>query len=117
MAQLQIEQLPALGDNYVYLLHEPQAGMTAVVDSDRRLTGIITDGDLRRKLAAGLDFRDLVAREIMTSHPVTVAAGTMAVEALALMERRKITSVVVIDEDRRVEGVLHLHDLWRTEMV
>jgi arabinose-5-phosphate isomerase len=92
-------------------------GMTAVVDGDRRLTGIITDGDLRRKLAAGVDFRDLVARDIMSSHPVTVSAATMAVEALALLERRKITSVVVIDADRRVEGVLHLHDLWRTEMV
>jgi len=89
-------------------------GMAAVVDGDRRLTGIITDGDLRRKLAAGVDFRDLVARDIMSSHPVTVSAATMAVEAL---ERRKITSVVVIDADRRVEGVLHLHDLWRTEMV
>jgi len=92
-------------------------GMTAVVDGDRRLTGIITDGDLRRKLAAGVDFRDLVARDMMSSHPVTVSAATMAVEALALLERRKITSVVVIDADRRVEGVLHLHDLWRTEMV
>ena len=92
-------------------------GMAAVVDGDRRLTGIITDGDLRRKLAAGVDFRDLVARDIMSSHPVTVSAATMAVEALALLERRKITSVVVIDADRRVEGVLHLHDLWRTEMV
>jgi len=92
-------------------------GMAAVVDGDRRLTGIITDGDLRRKLAAGVDFRDLVARDIMSSHPVTVLAATMAVEALALLERRKITSVVVIDADRRVEGVLHLHDLWRTEMV
>lgn len=92
-------------------------GMTAVVDDERRLAGIITDGDLRRKLAAGLDFRDLAARDIMTSHPVTVSASTMAVEALALLEQRKITSVVVIDAGRRVEGVLHLHDLWRTEMV
>ena len=92
-------------------------GMTAVVDDTRRLSGIITDGDLRRKLAAGLDFRDRVAGDIMTSDPVTVSGKTMAVEALGLLERRKITSVVVIDEARHVEGVLHLHDLWRTEMV
>jgi arabinose-5-phosphate isomerase len=92
-------------------------GMTAVADDSRRLAGIITDGDLRRKLAAGVDFRDLVAQDVMTSHPVTVSTDTMAVEALAVLERRKITSVVVIDADRRVEGVLHLHDLWRTEMV
>jgi arabinose-5-phosphate isomerase len=92
-------------------------GMTAVIGADGRLAGIITDGDLRRKLAAGLDFRGRVAREIMTLNPVTVSADTMAVEALALLEQRKITSVVVIDADRHVEGVLHLHDLWRTEMV
>lgn len=92
-------------------------GMTAVVDAEARLAGIITDGDLRRKLAAGMDFRDRIARDIMTANPVTIARDTMAVEALAILERRKITSVVVIDADRRVEGVLHLHDLWRTGMV
>jgi arabinose-5-phosphate isomerase len=92
-------------------------GMTAVTTSDGLLAGIITDGDLRRKLAAGHDLRAFVARDIMTSNPVTVTADTMAVEALALLERRKITSVVVIDTRRRVEGVLHLHDLWPTGMV
>ncbi len=92
-------------------------GMTAVVDADARLAGIITDGDLRRKLAAGMDFRDRIARDIMTASPVSIARDTMAAEALAILERRKITSVVVIDADRRVEGVLHLHDLWRTGMV
>jgi arabinose-5-phosphate isomerase len=92
-------------------------GMTAVTGADGRLTGIITDGDLRRKLAAGLDLRAFVARQIMTPNPVTVTTDTMAVQALALLEQRKITSVVVIDADRRIEGVLHLHDLWRTEMV
>lgn len=92
-------------------------GMTVVLDGDRRLAGIITDGDLRRRLAAGLDFRDLAARDIMTARPVTVSGETMAVEALALLEQRKITSVVVVDGDRRVDGVLHLHDLWRTGMV
>lgn len=92
-------------------------GMTAVVDAERRLAGIITDGDLRRKLAAGMDFRDRVARDIMTPDPVTVSGDTMAAEALALLERRKITSVVVIDAERHVAGVLHLHDLWRTGMV
>ena len=53
----------------------------------------------------------------MTADPVTIPHTTLAVEALALMEQRKITSIVVIDQDRRVEGVVHLHDLWRTGMV
>jgi arabinose-5-phosphate isomerase len=53
----------------------------------------------------------------MTANPIAIPRITMAVEALALMEQRKITSIVVIDDDRRVEGVVHLHDLWRTGMV
>jgi arabinose-5-phosphate isomerase len=60
---------------------------------------------------------DLSARDVMTANPVTIAPDTLAVEALAVMEQRKITSIVVVDGDRRVEGVVHLHDLWRTEMV
>jgi arabinose-5-phosphate isomerase len=92
-------------------------GMTSVVDEQGRLAGIITDGDLRRRMAVTPDIQGLTARDVMTSHPITITPETLAVEALALLEQRKITSVVVIDLDRRVEGVLHLHDLWRTEMV
>jgi arabinose-5-phosphate isomerase len=53
----------------------------------------------------------------MTPDPITIDRRLLAVEALKLMEGRKVTSVVVVDEDRRVEGVVHLHDLWRTQMV
>jgi len=60
---------------------------------------------------------EFTARDVMTQNPVAIPNSTMAVEALAMMEQRKITSIVVIDADRRVEGVVHLHDLWRTEMV
>ena len=56
------------------------------------------------------------AGEVMTRNPVTIGRDVLAVEALNLMEQRKITSLVVVDADRRVEGVVHLHDLWRTEM-
>ena len=92
-------------------------GMTTVVDNDRRLAGIITDGDLRRKISSTPNMLDLAARDVMTVNPVSVARTTLAAAALALMEQRKITSIVVIDADRRVEGVVHLHDLWRTGMV
>jgi arabinose-5-phosphate isomerase len=68
-------------------------------------------------MAATPNISDLTARDIMTPNPVAIPNSTMAVEALAMMERRKITSIVVIDADRRVEGVVHLHDLWRTGMV
>jgi arabinose-5-phosphate isomerase len=80
------------------------------------LAGIITDGDLRRHMAATPDILARAAGEVMTSHPTTIEPSVLAVEALNLMERRKITSLPVIGPDRRVLGVLHLHDLWRTEM-
>jgi arabinose-5-phosphate isomerase len=90
-------------------------GMTCVITAEGRLAGIITDGDIRRHL---MDDRllDRRAADVMTTGPVTIERSRLAVEALALMERSKITSLVVVDADRRVEGVLHLHDLWRTQM-
>ena len=92
-------------------------GMTTVVEDSNRLLGIITDGDLRRVMQArkGEAF-DLSAAECMTRTPVTIAPGELAGSALSLMERRKITSVVVVDGDRRVQGVVHLHDLWTLEL-
>ena len=90
-------------------------GMTCVVTDDRRLLGIITDGDLRRHLGTP-ELLDARASVIMTPGPVTIARERLAVEALRLLEDRKITSLVVVDEQQRVEGVLHLHDLWRTQM-
>jgi arabinose-5-phosphate isomerase len=68
-------------------------------------------------MSATPNILDLPAQDVMTVNPVTIPNTTLAVEALAVMEQRKITSIVVIDMDRRVEGVVHLHDLWRTEMV
>jgi len=97
-------------------------GMTCVVDADGRLAGIITDGDLRRHMvgaqaAAGRSILDRRAADLMTRNPVTIAGSTLAVEAIRLLEQRKITSVVVVDNDRRVQGVVHLHDLWRTQFI
>ena len=76
----------------------------------------VTDGDLRRKMSTA-DVMALTARDVMSITPVTIRHDTLAVEALAVLESRKITSIVVVDASRRVEGVVHLHDLWRTEMV
>ena len=90
-------------------------GMTTVVDADGRLAGIITDGDLRRQLAAPEPMLERTARDIMTTGPVTIGPLTLAVEALKILEERRISSLVVVD-DGRVAGVLHLHDLWRTEL-
>ncbi len=115
-------------------------GMACVVDDDGRVAGIITDGDIRRRLAAAsppqgqpacdrggrgeqddaanvaspLDGRR--ARDLMTPGPVTIGPATLAVEALHRMESRRITSLLVVDGDQRLLGVVHLHDLWRTEL-
>jgi len=92
-------------------------GMTCVLDGNDVLLGIITDGDLRRQIEKGVDVRSLTAAEVMTANPVSVSRRTLAAEALNIMEARHITSLVVVDgESRRVAGVVHLHDLWRTEM-
>jgi len=95
-------------------------GMTCVVEGDR-LVGIITDGDLRRHMIAaqqsgGRSILEQTAAEVMTRTPVTVTRGMLAVEALHLMEQRKITSIVVVGSSQDVEGVVHLHDLWRTQL-
>jgi len=126
---MRVEQLMASGDalpvvqlhtsmkDVIYEMSRKKLGMTTVVEKDGRLAGIITDGDLRRKMGANASIMDLTAKDVMTANPVAIPHTTMAVEALAMMEQRKITSIVVINADRRVEGVVHLHDLWRTGMV
>ena len=91
-------------------------GMACVVDSDGRATGIITDGDLRRHLGGTSSLAGRNARDLMTPTPVTIGPRTLAVEALNRMESRRITSLIVVDDDRRLLGLVHLHDLWRTEL-
>ncbi len=92
-------------------------GMTSVVDDTGALIGIITDGDLRRLLERGPDALEGIAGDFMTQNPTCVRAEALATEALRLMEEGKITSLMVIDQDGRPEGVVHLHDLWRTQMI
>ena len=90
-------------------------GMACVVDN-RRLVGIITDGDLRRTIGGAVNLLDRTAGDVMTRNPVTIDRTALAPEVLNILEQRKITSVVVVDRDQMVEGVVQIHDLWRTEM-
>jgi len=125
---MRVEQLMHAGDSLplvapgtgmrdvIYEMSRKQLGMTCVVDPDRRLVGIITDGDLRRHMSDP-GILDRRAEEVMTAGPTTIASGELAVEALNLMERRKITSLPVIGGRRTLEGVVHLHDLWRTQLI
>ena len=91
-------------------------GMTCVVDEHGQLAGIFTDGDLRRLMSRTSDVLALSAGDVMTRNPITIQPGVLAVEALRVMETHKITSVVVVNRERAVEGVVQIHDLWRTQM-
>jgi arabinose-5-phosphate isomerase len=91
-------------------------GMTCVVDGDGRLAGVVTDGDLRRRLTGSDAPLAGTAGSAMTRRPATIAPEALASEALQLMEERRITSLPVVDADRQLVGVVHLHDLWRTEL-
>ena len=101
----------------IYEMSRKKLGVTAVVDGEK-LVGVISDGDLRRLLEQrGKDALDLTAGECMTKNPKTVSGHEFAAAALALMEEKKITSLLVVDGDGKLEGIVHLHDLWGTEMV
>jgi arabinose-5-phosphate isomerase len=101
----------------IYEMSSKQLGMTCVVDGGSALLGIITDGDLRRQMERTADVLTLAAADVMTRGPVTVSRATLAVEALNIMEQRKITSIVVVENGgQQVAGVVHVHDLWGTEM-
>jgi arabinose-5-phosphate isomerase len=92
--------------------------MTTVALSDGRLAGILTDGDLRRLMEKHRGATlELTAGEAMTRNPQTIAPHTLASEALNLMEKRRITSVVVTDETGVALGVVHLHDLWTLQLI
>jgi arabinose-5-phosphate isomerase len=93
-------------------------GLTTVAGEDGTLLGVISDGDLRRQMERhGYALLDRTAAECMTRDPVLVGRRELATSALDLLETRKITSLLVTDEKGRIEGVLHLHDLWKTEMI
>jgi arabinose-5-phosphate isomerase len=101
--------------------HEMSAkklGMTTVIGADGRLLGILTDGDLRRLMEKhGGATLAMTAGDCMVRTPQTISPNLLASEALNLMEKKKITSVVVVDGSQRVLGVVHLHDLWTLELI
>ncbi len=101
----------------IYEMSRKKLGMTTV-EEDGRLVGIISDGDLRRLLERdGPDALKKTAGDAMNPHPRTISAQELAVRALNMMEEKKITSLVVVDAAGTTEGVVHLHDLWETELI
>ena len=107
----------AIMPDVIHEISSKLLGMTCVVDSGGVLVGIITDGDLRRHMTPGRNLLERCARDVMTVKPITIRGSILAVEAIRILEERKITSLVVVGGASRVEGVVHLHDLWRTQMI
>jgi arabinose-5-phosphate isomerase len=102
----------------IYEMSRKKLGVTTVLDAEGRLLGLISDGDLRRLLEGrGPNALTLNAGEAMNPNPHTIAANELAARGLAIMEERRITSLVVTDNDRRTLGILHLHDLWGLELM
>jgi len=95
----------------IYEISSKRLGTTCVVNNEGILTGIITDGDLRRLLEKTLDIKNLSAGDVMTRKPKTITKDKLASFAIQQMENYKITSLIVVDENYRPEGIIHLHDL------
>ena len=93
-------------------------GMTAVIDRDRRVAGIFTDGDLRRCLPEMRDFRGVKVAELMTAHPRTMGPDRLAIDCVELMETApKVNQLLIVDDEQHLLGALHLHDLFRAKVV
>ena len=101
----------------IYEMSRKGLGLTVVTKPDGRLMGIITDGDLRRAMQRKKqNILDLAAIDCMTKKPVTLPGTELAAAALRLMEEKKITAVIVVDNAQRVQGIVHLHDLWTLQL-
>jgi len=117
------EAIPVVGahtrmTDVIYEMSRKKLGLTTVQDGAGKLLGVISDGDLRRLLERdGGAALSLTAGAAMNASPRTIAASELAAKALAELESRKITSLVVVAADGVVEGVLHLHDLWGMELI
>lgn len=92
-------------------------GMTAVLDEQGEVSGIFTDGDLRRTLDSGFDVHTTATAEVMTRNPRTIAETCLAAEALRMMEEHRINALLVLDEDQQLAGVLNMHDLLRAQVL
>jgi arabinose-5-phosphate isomerase len=115
------DDVPAVRENaamreFVYEMSRKGFGITAVTNDEGQLQGVISDGDLRRMLEHDEDVVRKTAAQSMKRNPITIAGSELASAALQIMEERKITSLFIVDETRRVEGIIHIHDLWGLQL-
>lgn len=109
--QVPLVTIEASTEEAVAELNDKSLGAVVVIGDNYQLEGIITDGDLRRCVASNLDLKNTRAEEAMTSDPITIGGDIQAVDALSIMQRHEVTILPVVDADRRLVGILHLHDL------
>jgi arabinose-5-phosphate isomerase len=112
------EQLPLVNERSTVSealieVTDKKLGMTCVIDNKGYLTGVYTDGDIRRTLTRQYDINTTAIKDVMTSNCRTIKPGMLAAEALAIMQKHSITALVVVDDDNRPHAVLHLHDLLK----
>ena len=116
---VQVPQVPPEA-TFGVLMREMSAkglGASAVVDAQGLVLGIFTDGDLRRRIETGADLRSATAQQVMHPGPRSIAPDALAVDAAELMETHGITSVLVVDADRRLQGIVHIGDLMRAKVI
>lgn len=116
------EQVPlvaesALISHALLEMTEKKLGMTAIVDTNNRVIGIFTDGDLRRMLSRNLDLHKTAITEVMTANCAVITADILAAEAMQIMEQKKINALIVVDEQGKAIGALNMHDLIRAGIV
>lgn len=116
------EAMPAVAINAtvseaIVEISEKRLGMTATVNDDGTVAGVITDGDLRRALGRGMNPHELLVRDVMSGNPVSIEPDTLAIEAVQMMQDRKIQGLLVIDDSEQLVGVLNFHDLLQAGVV
>lgn len=92
---------------------QKKLGVTTILDAEGQLAGIFTDGDVRRALDKNVDIHTINIHQIMTKNPKQIPTGTLAAEALNIMEKYKITSLIVANQKNELAGIIHLHDILR----
>lgn len=115
-ADLPLVRASTVMRDVIYEMSKKGFGIAAVTGEDGTMLGVISDGDLRRLLEHDEQVLRRTAGESMKSNPITIAGSELASAALQIMEERKVTSLFIVDGAGRVEGIIHIHDLWGLEL-
>ena len=113
---LEVEKENASLKDVIVEITKKRLGATAVLKNNEQIAGIITDGDLRRMLEKNVSLQNIVAKKIMSSNPKTISQNDLAVDALDLMRKNNISQLLVVD-DKKYAGIIHLHDLVREGII